>query len=102
MDSFGPRLAELRKQAGLSQAELASVVGVSQATISRLESSNGYPKDMRLLSKISKALGEPLSVLLPEDVLKEFSHHLGDSFFAFCPNPFCDRNTHGIDRNGQP
>jgi DNA-binding XRE family transcriptional regulator len=43
-------LIRLREEAGLSQQEMGVISGVSQATISQLESSNGNPTIRRLLS----------------------------------------------------
>ena len=43
-------LIRLREEAGLSQADIGQIVGVSQATIAQLESSNGNPTLKRLIS----------------------------------------------------
>jgi DNA-binding XRE family transcriptional regulator len=101
MDHFGRQLSELRKQASRSQADLASAIGVSQATISRLEAAESCPTDIRLLSKIAKALNEPLNALVPEQFLEQLlPNFYGETFSAFCPNPFCDLNAHGLDATG--
>ncbi len=49
-------LIDARKRAGLTQAELASQVGLSQAQISRLES-NMDGATVRVLRRIAEALG---------------------------------------------
>jgi transcriptional regulator with XRE-family HTH domain len=87
VNDFGPRLAELRRELGLNQAELAKEAGVSQATISRLESLESPPSDIRLLSRIAKAVKRPLSDFLPEQ-----GSSCDTEFWAFCPNPRCPDN----------
>ncbi len=59
----GARLAALRKQAGLSQAALAEVVGIPQRTVSFYEREGGYIPST-LVPQLAKALGVSL-----EDVL---------------------------------
>jgi len=103
MEPTGKIIAELRKERDLSQGALAKEVGVSQATISRLEALENEGADIRLLSKIARALGQRLDALLPEDFLKELSRDsIGDLFVAFCPNPLCMTNKVGLDREGRP
>ena len=47
--TFGERLYELRKQAGLSQEELAEMLDVSRQFVSKWESDKGYPEMTRLI-----------------------------------------------------
>lgn len=47
--TFGERLYELRKQAGLSQEELAEMLDVSRQSVSKWESDKGYPEMTRLI-----------------------------------------------------
>lgn len=49
MDSFGLRLTELRKNAGLSQEEMADLLDVSRQSISKWENDKAYPEMTRLL-----------------------------------------------------
>lgn len=49
MNSFGTRLAELRKQAGLSQEEFAELLNVSRQSISKWENDKAYPEMTRLI-----------------------------------------------------
>src|SRR5262245_20877350 len=81
------RILELRNANKLSQAQLAQASGLSQATISRLESSESVPSDVRILVKIAKGLGVPLNELRPDDEVAA-----RELFYAFCPNPFCPEN----------
>lgn len=52
---FGERLAQVRRQAGLSQRTLAKIVGTSQRMISYYESESAYPP-AHLLEPICRAL----------------------------------------------
>ena len=47
--TFVERLYELRKQAGLSQEELAEMLDVSRQSVSKWESDKGYPEMTRLI-----------------------------------------------------
>jgi transcriptional regulator with XRE-family HTH domain len=91
MNDFGTTLTDLRKAAGLSQAQLAEKLGLSQTTISRLESAKVFTGDVGVVAKIARFFKTPLKELLP---------HLdatvtGETFFAFCPNPSCFENQTG-------
>jgi len=85
-------LVAFRKRQDLSQTQLADLVGVSQATISRIETGESRPT-LQLLSKIARALETPLREVVPREHLHEL---LGQdamlTFYAFCPNPFCEKN----------
>lgn len=59
----GTRLAELRKEAGLSQYELANYVGVPQANIAFWERSEKPPRS-EVLPKMAEALGVSVEDLL--------------------------------------
>lgn len=48
-NSFGTRLAGLRKQAGLSQEEFAELLEVSRQSISKWENDRAYPEMTRLI-----------------------------------------------------
>ena len=71
----GMRLAELRKDAGLSQYELARYVGVPQANIAFWERSEKPPRS-QVLPKMAEALGvgvEDLLIIGDEKPLKKKS-----------------------------
>ena len=47
--SFGENLKNVRKQRGVTQEELAEMLGVSRQAISKWESDGGYPETEKLL-----------------------------------------------------
>ncbi len=56
------KLASLRKEAGLSQKELAQKVGTSQQQISRLESPSYEGHSLSMLRRIAAVLGATVHV----------------------------------------
>lgn len=58
---------ELRQEAGLSQRELAELVGTTQSVISRLEDSDYRGHSLKMLNRIAKALNRRLEVLVGAD-----------------------------------
>ena len=61
--TFGERLAELRKKAGFTQAELAQEIGISQRMVAYYERQTDHPPTT-LLPEIAKALGVSTDALL--------------------------------------
>ena len=51
---------DLRKQAGLTQKELAKLIGTTQSVISRLEDADYEGHSLSMLSRIAKALNQRL------------------------------------------
>ncbi|HQY45812.1 MAG TPA: helix-turn-helix transcriptional regulator [Usitatibacteraceae bacterium] len=60
---FGPRLAQLRKAAGISQIALAAEIGVSQRMMAYYESPTAHPP-ANLLAAIARSLGVSIDALL--------------------------------------
>ncbi len=56
------RLAALRREAGLSQRELARQVGTTQQQISRMESPSYEGHSLSLLRRVAEALGTTVHV----------------------------------------
>ncbi len=61
---IGPRLRQLRTEAGLTQAELAERAGVADGTISRLERGRIAAPSAKLVEKLAEGLGTPVASLL--------------------------------------
>ena len=60
------QLIELRNQLGMSQKELAELVGTKQSAISRLESGS-YNPSIEFLGKVAHALGGRLDISIVRD-----------------------------------
>ncbi|MGW4642891.1 helix-turn-helix domain-containing protein [Sphaerisporangium sp. NPDC004334] len=61
--AIGPKLRELRKGRGLTLAELSRTTGISESTLSRLESGTRRP-NLELLLPLARAYGVPLDELV--------------------------------------
>ena len=72
------QIARLRIMRGLTQAQLAELVGTKQPSIARLESGKAEPK-ISFLRRVAEALGGHLEVriALPDEVLKKPQRHQG-------------------------
>ena len=66
MDDIGPRLKKLRHSQHLSQRRLSAMAGVSNATISLIESGRSDPS-MGLLKRILVAMGVSFAEFFAED-----------------------------------
>lgn len=59
---------ELREESGLTQKELANMIGTTQSVISRLEDADYEGHSLSMLSRIAKALNKRLKVqMIPKD-----------------------------------
>jgi transcriptional regulator with XRE-family HTH domain len=63
LDAVGPRLRALRKQRGLTLADLSTATGTSESTLSRLESGGRRPT-LELLLPLARVYGVPLDDLV--------------------------------------
>nr|RDS94083.1 XRE family transcriptional regulator [Cereibacter sphaeroides f. sp. denitrificans] len=60
------RLKELRKSKGLTQEQLADIVGSSKSYISEIESGKKFPSG-RLLKAIAEAVGTKVAAMIDDD-----------------------------------
>lgn len=98
-ETTSQKIIKARKRQKLSQADLAALIGVSQASISRIEKSEQHP-DFKLYAKIAKALKVDLKDIAPEEMLEQLQRQSPfENFYAFCPNPFCDKNEFGWNKD---
>lgn len=68
--TIGEKIAKQRKEKGLTQSQLAEMINVSNKTISRWETGEGYP-EISLLVPLAKALGVSTDYLLKDDASDE-------------------------------
>ena len=78
VETFGKRICRLRKQANMTQRELANLLGISEPAVCKWETDSSMP-DIMLLTPLARALHTDLNTLLsyeellsPEQV-KEFA-----------------------------
>ncbi len=69
-ESFGQRIARLRKAQGLTQEELGDKVNISSQAVSKWENDLSAP-DISILVKLSNILGVSLDVLLGNEEEKD-------------------------------
>ena len=74
-DYFGSRLKALRKKAGLTQEELADVLGISYMTVRRWEAGKASPR-VEDIPSIAQALGVPEADLLDTNASIPFGANL--------------------------
>jgi transcriptional regulator with XRE-family HTH domain len=63
IDSFGERLAQMRKAAGYTQVEFAAEIGITQRMVAYYEAPDAQPP-AHLLPQMAQALGVGTDVLL--------------------------------------
>lgn len=63
LDAVGPRLRALRRQRGFTLADLSASTGISESTLSRLESGGRRPT-LELLLPLARTYGVPLDDLV--------------------------------------
>lgn len=63
--TFGEKLKEARKKAGLTQEELAELIGISRAAVAKWETDNGLP-DIENLKAAAKLLDVSIDYLLDD------------------------------------
>ena len=68
-DKTGALIAQIRKENGLTQKQLADKIGVSNATISKWETAKGFP-DISLLEPLADALNISVSEILAGEKLE--------------------------------
>lgn len=82
----GKTIKTLRERKSLTQKQLADILGVSDKTISKWETSKGYP-DITIVEQLSLALGVSLSELFTGNIKENqnLSANLRKSTFYVCP-----------------
>lgn len=65
--SFGKKVANLRKEKGLTQTQLADKLNISNKAVSRWETGEGYP-EITILTSLAKELGVTVDELLNDSI----------------------------------
>lgn len=60
---IGPLIETLRREAGLTQAELARRLETTQAAISKIETGRSLPS-LTVIERIARAIGRPITITL--------------------------------------
>lgn len=69
-DELARKIYDLRKQAGLTQARLAKMIGTSESVISRLEDSDYTGHSLTMLKRIAEAVNKRVEIrFVPRSVL---------------------------------
>jgi len=88
MDTYitGATIKTLREKRGITQTQLADVLGVSGKAISKWETAKGLP-DITLIEPLAKALGVSVMELMSGDTVinKNISSNILLSRFYVCP-----------------
>ena len=79
-------IKRLRKEKGMTQARLAEVIGISDKTVSKWETSRGLP-DISLMEPLAKALGVSAPELMSGNTIinRNTSANILRSKFYVCP-----------------
>ncbi len=77
---FSEKLRQARINAGLTQSQLASELGVSLRTVTNYETGDRYPKKRELYKKMAEVLGVEVNYLLTED--EDFIADAGEKYGA--------------------
>ncbi len=82
----GTTIKKLRESKGLTQLQLADIIGVSSKTVSKWETGKGLP-DISLVEPLSQALGVSVMELMSGETIinKNISSNILFSKFYVCP-----------------
>ena len=76
--TFGEKVREERKKRGMTQDELANILGVNRRTVFTWESGRAYPQSRKVYAALALALDVPVNYLLADG--EEFILKAGESF----------------------
>lgn len=97
MDSYitGATVRRLREKKGITQAQLAQLLGVSSKAVSKWETAKGLP-DITLIEPLAKALSVSVMELISGDpvINKNISANMRRSKFYVCP--VCNNIVHAV------
>lgn len=76
--TFGEKLKDLRVRKGLSQENVAKILGVSRRTIIYYENGTSYPRNRDVYNKLAKEFGVDVNYLRTEN--EEFMEDVGQLY----------------------
>ena len=85
---FGEKLRALRKEKGLTQAELAKLAGLGLKTITNYEKGSTYPQNREVYSTLANILGCDTDYL----------HNEGDDFIGMAQREYGYRGRKGAEK----
>lgn len=85
---FGEKLRVLRKEKGLTQAELAKMAGVGLKTITNYEKGSTYPQNREVYATLANILGCDTNYL----------HNEGDDFISMAQQEYGYRGKKGAEK----
>ena len=85
---FGKKLRALRKEKGLTQAELAKLAGLGLKTITNYEKGSTYPQNREVYSTLANILGCDTDYL----------HNEGDDFIGMAQREYGYRGRKGAEK----
>ena len=88
--SYGQKLSQLRKRAGLTQAELGEKLNISPQAVSKWENDLSEP-DIASLKKLSEIFGISLDLLLSEQVEQDFEQENNVAVEPKIINGYCEK-----------
>ncbi|KZL93941.1 helix-turn-helix domain-containing protein [Clostridium magnum] len=77
---FGDRIKQLRENAGMTQAELGKLVGVSDRVLGYYESNERFPRKQEVISKFASVFNVSVDYLLGTD--GSFMQDAGEAYGA--------------------
>ncbi|WP_411679884.1 helix-turn-helix domain-containing protein [Clostridium thailandense] len=77
---FGDRVKQLRENAGMTQAELGKLVGVSDRVLGYYESNERFPRKQEVISKFASVFNVSVDYLLGTD--GSFMQDAGEAYGA--------------------
>lgn len=84
----GAMIEKLRESRGMTQAELAGTLCVSDKTVSKWENGRGYP-DITLIEPLAKALGSSVTELISGNDIRSSSRSFNRKWVTFYVCPLC-------------
>ena len=95
MDTYvtGAVIKKLREEKGITQSQLADIIGVSSKAVSKWETSKGLP-DISLIESLGKALGVSVAELLSGETVTNRNTSANIMFSKFYVCPVCGNVMH--------